>query len=158
MNNSIPMSQSRTMKTTLVFPPDTNHHGSIFGGKILAYIDEIAAIAAMKHAKSEVVTASIDSVDFVTPAYEGDIIELEAVVSSTGRSSMEVYVRVVSHNVVTSEKLLTTESFVTMVAVDASGKPKEVPAVYPETDEEKRLFENGPLRREHRRAKRALSH
>ena len=94
MNNSIPMSQSRTMKTTLVFPPDTNHHGSIFGGKILAYIDEIAAIAAMKHAKSEVVTASIDSVDFVTPAYEGDIIELEAVVSNTGRSSMEVYVRV----------------------------------------------------------------
>ena len=94
MRNEVPMSQSRTIQTRLVLPPDTNHHQSIFGGRVLSYIDEVAAIAAMKHAKGEVVTASIDSVDFISPAYAGDVIEVEAFVTSTGRTSIEVYVRV----------------------------------------------------------------
>lgn len=71
---------------------------------------------------------------------------------------MEVYVRVVSRNIETGEEKLTTESFVTMVAVNEEGKPVPVPAIYPETDEEKRLFETGPARREHRKQKRALPH
>ncbi|GGG28875.1 putative acyl-CoA thioester hydrolase YkhA [Lysinibacillus alkalisoli] len=156
--NAVPMGQSRTIQSHLILPPDTNHHKTIFGGKVLAYIDEIAAITSMKHAKSEVVTASIDSVDFLSPAREGDIIELESVVSSTGRSSMEVYVRVVSRNLMTGEEKLTTESFVTMVAVDEEGKPVEVPSVYPETEGEKRLFNTGPARREHRKQKRMIAH
>ena len=156
--NPVPMSQSRTIQTKLVLPPDTNHHHSIFGGRVLAYIDEIAAIAAMKHAKSEVVTASIDSVDFVSPAYAGDVLELEAIVTSTGRSSMEVYVRVISRNLITSEERLTTESFVTMVAIDENGKTSPVPPVFPETESERRLFDTGPQRREHRKAKRAIRH
>ncbi|MEO4055302.1 acyl-CoA thioesterase [Solibacillus sp. CAU 1738] len=158
MGHSVPMSQSRTIQTRLVLPPDTNHHSSIFGGRVLAYIDEVAAITSMKHAKGEVVTASIDSVDFVSPAYAGDVLELEGIVTCTGRTSMEVYVRVVSRNLKTGEERLTTESFVTMVAIDDEGKPVEVPGVYPETETEKRLFETGPKRREHRKAKRALSH
>lgn len=158
MVNTVPMGQSRTIQTKLVLPPDTNHHHSIFGGKVLAYIDEIAAIASMKHAKSEVVTASIDSVDFVSPAYAGEVLELEALVTSTGRSSMEVYVRVVCKNLTTGEERLTTESFVTMVAIDAEGKTREVPTVFPETEFERRLFETGPQRREHRKAKRAFRH
>lgn len=152
------MSQSKTIQTHLVLPPDTNHHQSIFGGKVLAYIDEIAAIASMKHAKSEVVTASIDSVDFVSPAYVGDVLELEAVVTSTGRTSMEVYVRVISKNLITTEERLTTESFVTLVAINKDGKPTEVPGVFPETEFERRLFETGPQRREHRQAKRSFRH
>lgn len=158
MGNTVPMGQSRTIQTRLVLPPDTNHHHSIFGGKVLAYIDEIGAIAAMKHAKSEVVTASIDSVDFVSPAYAGDVLELEALVTSTGRTSMEVYVRVLSRNLKTGEERLTTESFVTMVAVNSEGKPTPVPKVFPETESELRLYETGPLRREHRKAKRTLTH
>jgi len=71
---------------------------------------------------------------------------------------MEVYVRVVSRNIETGEEKLTTESFVTMVAVNEEGKPVPVPSIYPETDEEKRLFETGPARREHRKQKRALPH
>ncbi len=158
-NNAVPMSQSRTVQSRLVLPPpDTNNHNSIFGGRVLAYIDEIAAITAMKHAKGLVVTASIDSVDFLSAAHVGDILEIESIVSSTGRSSMEVYVRVVSRNIETGEEKLTTESFVTMVAVNEEGKPVPVPAIYPETDEEKRLFETGPARREHRKQKRALPH
>lgn len=155
MNNALPMSNSRSYQTHLVLPPDTNHHHSIFGGKVLAYIDEMAAITAMKHAKEQVVTASFDSVDFVSPAYVGDILELEAMVTSTGRTSMEVYVRVISRNIKTGEKKLTTESFVTMVAIGEDGKPVGVPAVYPETEEEKRLFETGGARQELRKAKRA---
>jgi len=157
-NNAVPMSQLRTVQSRLVLPPDTNNHNSIFGGRVLAYIDEIAAITAMKHAKGLVVTASIDSVDFLSAAHVGDILEIESIVSSTGRSSMEVYVRVVSRNIETGEEKLTTESFVTMVAVNEEGKPVPVPSIYPETDEEKRLFETGPARREHRKQKRALPH
>lgn len=157
-NNAVPMSQSRTVQSRLVLPPDTNNHNSIFGGRVLAYIDEIAAITAMKHAKGLVVTASIDSVDFLSSAYVGDILEIESIVSSTGRSSMEVYVRVVSRNIETGEEKLTTESFVTMVAVDNKGKSRAIPGIYPETDVEKRLFETGPARREHRKQKRLLSH
>ncbi|RHW36206.1 acyl-CoA thioesterase [Lysinibacillus yapensis] len=154
MINEVSMSFSRSHQTHLILPPDTNHHGSIFGGRVLAYIDEIAAVTAMKHAKSEVVTASFDSVDFVSPAYEGNILELEAVVTSTGRSSMEVYVRVMSRDIRTNETKLTTESFVTMVAVDKEGKPIQVPRVYPETERERQLFDTGDARRELRQAKR----
>ena len=153
MSNAVPMSHSRSFQTHLVLPPDTNHHQSIFGGRVLAYIDEIAAITSMKHARSEVVTASFDSVDFISPAYAGDILELEAMVTSTGRSSMEVYVRVMSRNIKTGVEKLTTESFVTMVAVNKEGKPIPVPSVYPETEREKQLFETGHTRRQLRQAK-----
>ena len=150
------MNVARTIQTHLVLPPDTNHHGSIFGGKVLAYIDEIAGIASMKHAHGNTVTASIDSVDFISPAYAGDVIELEAVVASTGRTSMEIYVRVQATNLLTGTTCLTTESFVTMVAIDEDGRPRAVAPVYPETEADERLFRTAPGRREHRFAKRAL--
>ena len=149
--NTNPMSQSRTIQTHLILPPDTNHHETIFGGRVLAFIDEIAAISSMKHAQGAVVTASIDSVDFLSSAKVGDVLELEAVVSSTGRSSMEVYVRVTSMNLITGEEKLTTESYVTMVAVDENGRPVPVPGIHPETEQEKRLYETGPARRAHRK-------
>jgi len=151
MTNTIPMSDSRTIQTHLVLPPDTNHHETIFGGKVLSYIDEIAAITAMKHCKSGVVTASIDSVDFLSSARVGDVLELEAVVSSTGRTSMEIYVRVQSMNLITGETKLTTESFLTFVAIDEAGKPIPVPGISPDTESETRLFESGPARRDHRK-------
>ena len=147
-----PMKESRTIQTKLVLPPDTNHMNSIFGGKVLAYIDEIAGIAAMKHSRRQVVvTASIDSVDFLSSAHVGDVLELEANVTSTGRTSMEVYVHVKSHNLQTGEEKLTTESFLTMVAMGDNGKPTAVPAVIPESEGEKRFFETAPARREYRK-------
>ncbi|MDW0116631.1 acyl-CoA thioesterase [Sporosarcina thermotolerans] len=154
-----PMSHSRTIVTKLVLPPDTNHMQTIFGGKVLAYIDEIAAIAAMKHSnKRAAVTASIDSVDFLSSAKVGDVLELEAVVSSTGRTSMEVFVTVHSRDLVTGATKLTTESFLTMVAMDENNKPTAVPGIYPETEAEKRLFDTGPARRDHRRLRREIIH
>lgn len=158
MLEPIPMSTSKTIQTRLILPPDTNHMNTIFGGKILAYIDEIAAITSMKHAKMQTVTASFDSVDFFSPVRSGEVLELEAIVSNTGHSSMEIYIRVQSRDIETHERKLTTESFVTMVAVGEDGKPREVAPVYPETNEERRLFETGPARRAHRKAKRDLPH
>jgi acyl-CoA hydrolase len=151
MENAYPVERSRTIQTKLVLPPDTNHMKTIFGGKVLAYIDEIAALSAMKHSNSVVVTASIDSVDFLSSATVGDALSLEAIVTSTGRTSMEVYVKVYSTNLLTSIKTLTTESFLTMVAVDKEGKPKPVPKVIPKTEEEKRLCNTAVLRKEHRK-------
>jgi acyl-CoA hydrolase len=151
MEQAYSVERSRTVQTRLVLPPDTNHMHTIFGGKVLSYIDEIAALSAMKHSNSVVVTASIDSVDFLSSATVGDALSLEAYVTSTGRTSMEVYVKVYSTNLLNSVKTLTTESFLTMVAVDEDGKPKPVPKVIPETEEEKRLFNSAVLRKEHRK-------
>ena len=105
----------------------------------------------MKHAKSAVVTASIDSVDFLSSAKVGDSLTLEAFVTYTGTSSMEVYVKVTAHDLIKDEERLTTESFLTMVAVNEQGKPISVPKVYPESDEEKLLYTTAPSRKENRK-------
>ncbi|WP_096272556.1 acyl-CoA thioesterase [Paucisalibacillus globulus] len=138
---------SRTIQTKLVLPPDTNHLDTIFGGKVLAYIDEIAAIAAMKHSRNVVVTASIDEVNFLSSAKVGDILTLEGVVISTGNTSMEVYVKVECEQIETGVKSLTTTSFITMVAIDRNGKPVPVPGVIPETNKEEELFHQAKERR-----------
>lgn len=140
MDQAISSNVSRTIQTKLVLPPDTNHMGTIFGGTILAYIDEIAAIAAMKHSKKVVVTASIDTVNFLSSAKLGDILTLEAFVLSTGTTSMKVYVKVECHHLETDEKHLTTTSTLTMVALDENGKPTPVPKVRLESEWEKGLL------------------
>ncbi len=141
---------SRTFQNRLVLPPDTNHLGTIFGGTVLSYIDEIAAIAAMKHSRKAVVTASIDSVNFLSSAVVGDILTLEAVVISTGRTSMEVLVKVESKNLDSGRKTLTTTSILSMVAKDENGKPVPVAKVIPESDEEWELFNTADVRRQRR--------
>src|SRR5690625_3085671 len=147
---SQPISASRIIQTRLVLPPDTNHLDTIFGGKVLAYIDEVSALSAMKHAGCVVVTASIDSVHFLSAAKVGDALTIEACVTSTGRTSMEVYVKVTARGILEHEEKLTTESFLTMVAVDSKGRPTPVPKVYPETEEEIRLHETAQERKERR--------
>lgn len=147
---------TKTIQTRLVLPPDTNHLNSIFGGKVLAYIDEIAALTAMKHASSAVVTASIDSVDFLSSAKVGDSLTLEAYVTYTGTSSMEVYVKVTAHDLIKNEETLTTESFLTMVAVNENGKPVPVPKVSPQSAAEKQMFATAPARKENRKRRAAL--
>ncbi|RKQ32688.1 acyl-CoA thioesterase [Oceanobacillus halophilus] len=140
MNHSLSSNVSRTIQTRLVLPPDTNHLDTIFGGTVLSYIDEIAAITAMKHSKAAVVTASIDTVNFLSSARVGDIVMLEAAVVATGNTSMEVYVKVECENLTTGERKLTTTSLLTMVAKDTDGKPTSVPGVIPQTEEEQQLF------------------
>ncbi|MGM0846273.1 MAG: acyl-CoA thioesterase [Bacillota bacterium] len=141
---------SRTIVTRLVLPPDTNHMGTIFGGTVLSYIDEIAAISAMKHSRKVVVTASIDTVNFLSSAVVGDILALEACVVSTGRTSMEVFVKVESEDLESGRKTLTTTSILTMVAKGVDGKPTMVPGVIPQTEEEQRLLKTAQQRKQRR--------
>jgi len=152
MEQKLSTNVSRTIQTKLVLPPDTNHMGTIFGGKILALIDEIAAIAAIKHSKTAVVTASIDKVNFRSSVKLGDILTIEGFVISTGRTSMEVYVKVECEHIDTGERRLTTDSFITMVAIDGDNRPTAVPGVIPETAEEKELFKQAQERRALRQA------
>lgn len=150
MEPSISSNVSRTFQTKLVLPPDTNHIGTIFGGAVLAYIDEIAAISAMKHSRRVVVTASIDRVNFISSAKVGDILYLEAAVFSTGRTSMEVYVKVECENLLSGNRTITTTSVLTMVAIDEQGVPVPIPRVIPVTDVEKDLHKHAQERRKQR--------
>lgn len=148
---------SLSIKNSFVLPPDTNSHGTLFGGKLMAYIDDIGGIAAARHARKPVVTASTDSVDFLHPVFEGNTICVEAFVTWTHNTSMEVFVKAISENMLTGERKICTLAFLTFVAVDENGRPVEVPPVYPETDEEKWLHESAPQRAVRRKERRTTS-
>ncbi|MBN6205945.1 acyl-CoA thioesterase [Ralstonia pickettii] len=152
-----PCSNSLSIKTTHVHPPDTNNHGTLFGGTLLAHIDDLAAIAAVKHCRKPVVTASIDSVDFLTPVRAGDAILIEAFVTWTRKTSMEVFVKVITENLVTEERKVCNTAFLTFVAIDEHGRPSQVPSVYPETEYEKSLHESAAERAEQRGKRRRNS-
>ncbi|WP_442598899.1 acyl-CoA thioesterase [Neobacillus sp. D3-1R] len=152
-----PCSDSRVFQTNRVLPPDTNNHHTLFGGKLMASIDVVASISAAKHCRSECVTASMDSVDFLHPIRPTDAVHLESFVTYTGSSSMEVFVKVIAEHLITGETKVAATSFITFVSLDENGKPKRVPAVYPETEEEKYLFHSAEERTKSRKARRKLS-
>jgi len=112
----------------------------------MEYMDKVAAISAMRHARMQAVTASSDSLDFLAPIRVGEVIEVEAFVSWTNRSSMEVFVSVQSENLFSGERKKTVTAFFTFVALDDKGKPAIVPIVVPETEEEIKLHNSAPER------------
>ncbi|RKQ31499.1 acyl-CoA thioesterase [Oceanobacillus halophilus] len=152
-----PCSESRAVKTTLVLPPNTNNHGTLFGGELLAHIDDVASIAAIKHARQLVVTASTDSVDFLSPVTVGQSITIEAFVTWTHHTSMEIFVKVVVENLMTGEEKVCNTAFLTFVAVNEEGRPVPVAPVYPETENEKRLYNSAPKRAQQRKERRKRS-
>lgn len=133
-------SESKTLMTQLIFPLDTNHHDTMFGGKLMEYMDKVAAIAAMRHARTRVVTASTDSLDFLAPIRVGEVIEVEAFVTWTHRSSMEIYVSVTAENLYSGARAVMVTAFFTFVALDDKGKPCSVPTVLPESELECSLY------------------
>lgn len=145
-----PVSESQIIMTEMVLPSDTNALGTIFGGKVVSLIDIAAAMAAGKHARSVVVTASIDALHFVAPVKLGEYIHIKASVNYAGRTSMEVGVRVDKENPLTGEMKHTATAYLTFVALDSDGTPKLVPPVTPNTDLERRRFESAKIRREAR--------
>ncbi|WP_099222280.1 acyl-CoA thioesterase [Listeria costaricensis] len=138
--------ESLVIKTSRVFPQDTNNHNTLFGGKLMTYIDDTASISASRHCRVGIVTASTDSVDFLKPIKNDHSVCLESYVASVGRSSMEIFVKVISENLKTGERYLAATSFLTFVAIDDNGKTVTVPEVYPETEEEKMIFEGAEIR------------
>ncbi|AWB43994.1 acyl-CoA thioesterase [Paenibacillus sp. CAA11] len=149
--------ETRCFKTARVFPTDVNNHNTLFGGKLMSYIDDIASIAASKCCRVNTVTASTDSVDFLHPINPSDSVNLEAFVTWTGRSSMEIFVKVIRENLVTGEKLIAATSFLTFVAIDEKGQKVMVPEIIPETAEELKLHETAASRAEVRRHRREES-
>lgn len=130
----------------LVMPEQANPHGTAFGGAIIAWIDMVAAMTAERHASKEVVTASIDSIAFMAPIHIGDHVVLKASVNYVGRTSMEIGVQVSKQNPVTNENIVATTAHLTFVALDENKKPISVPPIIPETDDEKRRYENAKIR------------
>lgn len=152
------MSESYTVKNANVLPPDTNNHGTLYGGRLLEYIDDVASIAARRHSRSKVVTASIDSVDFLEPINLGDVVILEAMVTHTGTSSMEVLVKISKEELDKDGDIkLAAFSFLTFVALSDYKEPMEVPKLIPDNDRLKWLDETGTERAEHRRHRRDRS-
>jgi acyl-CoA hydrolase len=140
--------QSRVEMTEVVLPNDANALGNMLGGRVLHHIDMAAAVAAIRHAGNPCVTASFDSVDFLTPIHIGEVCILKAQVTWTGRTSLEVRVEVYAENMLTGERRRTTEAFTTFVAIDKqSGKPTPVPPLQPETPEEVALYQGASERR-----------
>jgi acyl-CoA hydrolase len=137
-----------------VLPNDTNPHGTIFGGRVMALIDIAATLAASRHCRKPVVTASIDELVFHHPVKMGHFVLLEAVVNEAFSTSMEIGVNVYSENPFTGERRHTTTAFTTFVALDELGRPASVPPLLPETDEETQRQADARVRKEERMERR----
>jgi acyl-CoA hydrolase len=138
--------ETLAISTHVVLPNDTNAHGNLFGGQLLAWMDLTAAVAAQRHCRRVVVTASVNNVSFGKSIKEGSIVTLEAKVSRAFNSSMEVFIDVFVENQVSGKRIKRNEAIYTFVAVDQNGGPIGVPQIIPETDQEKERYE-GALRR-----------
>ncbi|WP_409288169.1 acyl-CoA thioesterase [Peribacillus sp. SCS-37] len=157
MKKELFCSESKVVHTDLVLPNDTNNHNTLFGGVLMKKMDAVAAIASRRHSRSDVVTASTDSVDFLAPVYPDDSLCLEAYVTYTGRTSMEVFVKAIAEDLGTGKRRISATAFLTFVALDENGKPCSVPSVVPQTPEEKKLHETGADRAEIRKMRRNSS-
>lgn len=153
MNESLQLenktvSRSQVVMTQLVLPSHTNSLDTIFGGTIMSWIDIAAAIVAQRHSGREVVTASIDKLDFIAPVKKGWVVNLKASINFTSKSSMEIGVRVDAENPKTQETFHTASAYLTFVAIGSDGKPTLVPGLTLENDDQRRRFENARKRRE----------
>jgi acyl-CoA hydrolase len=150
MRQSKRVSESQHETSELMMPEHANNLGHVFGGVILSMMDKTAAIAALRHSRTNVVTASIDRVDFREPIHLGDLVVMQASVNYVGRSSMEVGVRVEAEDLVTGNRRHTNSCYLTFVAVDRNGRPIEVPELIPETEDELRRYAAAVERRRRR--------
>jgi acyl-CoA hydrolase len=139
--------ESITTMIRIMMPMDANISGNVFGGTILRLIDEVGSVVALKHARSNVVTASVDRMDFYSPVYIGDMLRLNASINYVHKTSMEVGVRVEAENPFTGDVRHTGTCFLTYVALDKNRKPCPVPGLKVETDEEKRRWSGAEARR-----------
>jgi acyl-CoA hydrolase len=137
--------------TQIVMPMHTNgNSGVMFGGIMMQWIDVCAGVAAMRHAKTNVLTASIDRLDFLSPVKVGEVVVLQAQVNFTGKTSMEVGCRVETENMRTGERRYVTKAYLTFVAVDANGRPLPITALELMTADDRRRHADAEYRRAER--------
>jgi acyl-CoA hydrolase len=139
--------QSQVEMTEMVLPNDTNRLGNLLGGRLMQWIDIAAAIAASRHTNRVCVTASVDELHFLHPIREGEVVILQASVNRVFHTSMEVGVRVTRENFLTGERRHTNTAYLTFVSIDENGRPVAAPPIIPETDEEKRRYDDAARRR-----------
>ncbi|MCI0690259.1 MAG: acyl-CoA thioesterase [Sporichthyaceae bacterium] len=151
-----PTSAARTSLSRIMGPLDVNLLGTVHGGVIMKFVDEVAGAVAQRHSGGPAVTASMDEMAFLEPVHVGDLVHAHAQVNWTGRTSMEVGVRVLAEpwNEAGVPPTRVATAYLVFVAVDADGKPRPLPPVAPETDEDRRRFAEAEIRRTHRLARR----
>lgn len=144
--NSKTAKESFIVMTELVLPNDTNVFGNLMGGRLMYWMDIASALAAGKHCNSPVVTASVDNISFESSIKLGNVVHIEAKVTRAFNSSMEVHMKVWGEDTVQQYRYKSNEAYYTFVALDPNRRPKPVPQLIPETEEEHKLFD-GALRR-----------
>jgi acyl-CoA hydrolase len=154
MHEKKAVSSSQVIMTQLVLPTHTNALDTVFGGTVMSWIDIAGAIAAQRHSGKDVVTASIDQLNFIAPIRRGWVVNLKASVNFTSRTSMEIGVRVDAENPKTSEIFHTASAYLTFVALGSNGLPTEIPGLKLQTPVEERRFAAGEKRRQQRLANR----
>lgn len=152
-----PVRASQAEMTELMLPNDANILGNILGGKVMHLVDLCGAVAASRHAGNVAVTAAMDHMDFRSPVRVGELLVLRASVNRAFNTSMEVGVKVYSESIVSGERRHTSSAYLTFVALDAAGRRTPVPPVIPETDDERRRWEQAAERRAQRLALRKPS-
>ena len=136
----------------LMMPQDANIQGNVYGGTIMKLMDEVAGAVAARHCRRNVVTASVDRMDFFRPVYIGNLLTLKSSVNYVGKTSLEVGVRIEAEDLKTGEIMHTGSSYLTFVALNSEGKPSLVPEIIPETVDQKRRYREGQDRRDQRLA------
>lgn len=139
-------SESIVIMTELVLPNDTNLFGNLMGGRLMYWMDIAAALSASKHCNAPVVTASVDNISFESPIKLGNVVHIEAMITRAFNTSMEIHLKVWGEDLTHQYRYQSNEAYYTFVALDPNRKPRPVPALVPETPEEKELFD-GALRR-----------
>ncbi len=152
-----PVRESMSEYSEIAMPNDANPLGTLFGGKVMHLVDIAGSLAAFRHARRPVVTASVDYMSFIHPVHIGQLLVLRSMVNRVFRTSMEVGVRVCVEDLMTGEMRHTSSAYLTFVALGADGKPQPIAPAIPETAEEIRRFEDAEARRRHRLALRKLS-
>lgn len=147
-----PVRESQSEMNEIVLPNDANPLGSLLGGRLMHWIDLAGALAGHRHSRQYLVTASVDHLDFLTPGRVGDLVVLRSSVNRVFRTSMEVGVKVWVENFREESHRHVSSAYLTFVAVDQEGNRLPIPPVIPETEDEKRRYEDAGHRREVRRA------
>jgi acyl-CoA hydrolase len=147
-----PVKDSQSEMVEIVLPNDANPLGNLLGGRLMHLIDMAGALAAHRHSRSYVVTASMDHLDFLAPVHVGDLLILRSSVNRAFRTSVEVGVKCWVENYIAASKKHVSSAYLTFVAVDREGKHLPVPPIVAESVDEKRRYEDAGRRREHRKA------
>ncbi len=150
------VAESQSEMAEVILPNDANPLGNLLGGRLLHFIDLAGAMAAHRHSRAYVVTASMDHIDFLHPVKVGDLLILKSSVNRAFRTSMESGVKAYVENYMTGERKHVSSAYLTFVAVDRAGNRLPVPPLLPETEEEKERYEGALRRRQAREAEVAL--